>query len=248
MKQFLGSPHWDNRPVILVAGGPSLCGFELGRLAELDAWLVGVNESIFILPRCDAGVSADRMFVDKRFDRLKEKIADGTEIIISTGGSHREIDATLVMRKLTGRLSDKSNVLNTCGTSGYAALNAAYLKRAKRILLLGYDYSADGKHYYDDYEWHKPPKRAGCWEFWARFYDSTRPQLEANQIEVFNASSKSAIKAFPKGTVEQGLQWLKMKEPQREAEALSPASPCRAEPCLAKPRPAMPRLAAQDQV
>jgi hypothetical protein len=133
------------------------------------------------------------------------------EMIISTNSPHRPINgATVVTRRLTNKLSDKPDSIITCGTSGYGALNVAYLKRARRILLLGYDYDHTGTHHHPDYEWRKTPKRAGCWEFWARFYDSTRAQLDAAKVEVFNASPKSAIKTFPKGTIEEGLQWLTM--------------------------------------
>lgn len=210
MRSTIGSPHWSERPVILVAGGPSLRGFDLARLADLDAWIVGVNESIFCLPRCDCGVSVDRVFVSNRHDRLEARIAAGMEMVIALGinGSRYHLDAAYLARILTGKLSSKPDAVNTCGTSGYAALNVAYLKRAKKVLLLGYDYSADGGHHHQDYEWHKPPKRAHCWEFWAKFYDSTRPQLNAAKIEVFNASPKSVITAFQRGTIEQGLVWI----------------------------------------
>ena len=205
--------QWNDKPVVLVGGGPSLRGFAFNQLLAFDAWLVGVNDSIFCLPRCDCGVSVDRVFVEQRRERLAEKIAGGMEMIIATGPIERNLDATYMPRRLSNKLSDKPDELVTCGTSGYGALNVAYLKRAKRILLLGYDYSADGSHHHADYPWHKPPKRADCWSFWAKFYDSTRAQLDAAEIDVFNASPKSTIKAFQKGSIEEGLQWL---VPQRE--------------------------------
>ena len=68
MKSEIAAPYWNSRPVVLVAGGPSLSGFDFDRLAELDAWLVGINKSMFYLPRCDCGVSVDRRFVEKRFE------------------------------------------------------------------------------------------------------------------------------------------------------------------------------------
>jgi len=214
MKQIIAAPYWSDKPVILVGGGPSLRGFDFNRLLEFDAWLVGVNESIFCLPRCDAGVSVDRVFVEQRFDRLREKIAGGMELIIGTGSKvSQPIDATIVTRVLTNKLSDDPSKVVTCGTSGYGALNVAYLKRAKHVLLLGYDYSADGSHHHADYPWHKPPKRADCWGFWAKFYDSTVPQLQAAGVDVFNASPKSMIKVFGRGTIEDGLVWLD-KAPQ----------------------------------
>jgi len=206
---------WRDKPVVLVACGPSLRGFDFNRLLEFDAWLVGVNESIFHLPRCDAGVSVDRPFVDNRFDRLQEKISGGMEMIISTTGVRCPAGATFIPRRLTSKLSDKPEELITCGTSGYGALNVAYLKRAKKVLLLGYDYSADGAHYFEDYEWHHPPRRADCWSFWAGFYISALPQLKLAGIEVFNASPKSIITAFQRGTIDDGLQWLTTTTKQR---------------------------------
>lgn len=209
MRTAIGEPYWSERPVVLVAGGPSLRGFDLKRLGELDAWLVGVNDSIFHLPRCDCGVTVDHVFMGNRYDRIREKVARGMEMVVVSNGGHKfDGRMTVVVRRLTNKLSDKPSEIITCGTSGYGALNVAYLKRARKILLLGYDYSYDGKHYYGDYDWHKPPKRAGCWDFWARYYDSTVPQLRAAKIAVFNASPKSMIDAFPKGDIEQGLAWV----------------------------------------
>jgi hypothetical protein len=204
----IGEPYWSERPVILVAGGPSLRGFDLVQLASLDAWLVGINDSIFHLPRCDCGVTVDQVYVGKRSDRLKEKIDAGMEMIVATNPMPHSIGAIQLPRRLTNKLSDNPKEITTCGTSGYGALNVAYLKRAKKILLLGYDYSYDGSHYYDDYEWCKPPKRADCWAFWARYYESTRAQLDKAKIAVFNASPKSAINAFNKGGLAEGLAWV----------------------------------------
>jgi hypothetical protein len=211
MKKVIGAPYWDQKPVVLVAGGPSLRGFDFNRLLAFDAWIVGVNESIFCLPRCDAGVTVDKVFTKERFVQLKEKIAGGMEMIIATGANvPGPIDATILGRLLTNKLSAKPDLIVTCGTSGYGALNVAFLKRAKHVLLLGYDYSADGAHHHEDYPWHKPPKRADCWGFWAKFYDSTVPQLQQARVDVFNASPKSAIKAFGRGTIDEGLRWLEM--------------------------------------
>ena len=218
MKAQIGSPFWQDKPVIIVAGGSSLRGFDFNSLLEFDAWLVGVNESIFCLPRCDVGVSIDHMFIEQRFDRLKDKIAGGMELIIATGSKLKKpINATIMTRLLTNKLSSNPSQLISCGTSGYGALGVAYLKRAKTVLLLGYDYSADGAHHHEDYPWHKQLKRADCWGFWAAYYGSTVPQLKAAKIEVFNASPNSAITAFERGTIEQGLSWLRTKVQQREA-------------------------------
>jgi hypothetical protein len=217
MKHAIGAPYWDKKPVVLVGGGPSLRDFDFKRLLDLNAWLVGVNESIFSLPRCDVGVTVDKVFVEKRFDRLRAKIATGMEMIIATPTPAliRNMNATVLTRQLTHSLSDESHILISCGTSGYGAMNVAYLKRARRILLLGYDYSANGLHYHEEYEWFTPPKRADCWSFWAAFYKSMLPQLEAAGVEVFNASPKSTIKTFQKGTIDEGLQWLDPKAPRR---------------------------------
>lgn len=213
MMNSIGPPYWDDgRSAILVAGGPSLIGFDFCRLAKCNAWIVGINESIFHLPRCDCGVSADRVFVERRHDQLKEKIGCGMEMVISLGTVGRQkLNAIYLRRRLTNKLSESRTELITCGSSGYAALNVAYLKRARSILLLGYDYSSDGLHYHQNYEWHTPPKRAGCWHFWAAFYESTKAQLDKAKIEVLNASPDSAITAFRKVAVEDGLRWLEIE-------------------------------------
>ena len=93
-------------------------------------------------------------------------------------------------------------------TSGYAALNVAALKRARRIVLLGYDYGLiDGRHHYHDaYPWHHSANDQSM-PVWARQFNSAAQACRELGIEVVNASPSSAIDAFPKMSIEDALTW-----------------------------------------
>jgi len=105
-------------------------------------------------------------------------------------------------------LSENPQAINTVGSSGYAGLNLAYLKRAKKITLLGYDYGLlQGRHHYHNrYPWHKPG--TGQWARWAAGYESALPQLKSAGIEVINANPQSAITAFPKLSLIEALKGI----------------------------------------
>ena len=91
--------------------------------------------------------------------------------------------------------------------SGFAALNVAVLKGAKRIVLLGYDYrvSRDRHHYHDGYaQWFDPHNH---WAGWAKQFDHIAARLDVLDVRVMNASPDSAITTFPRCTIEEGLAW-----------------------------------------
>lgn len=108
------------------------------------------------------------------------------------------------------------NTLRWCGyrlgagaNSGFQAINLAAVAGAARIVLTGYDMSrARGVH------WHGPHRAvspglsdpdarmlAGC----ARIIDGVLGELRARGIEAVNASRETALRAWPRATIEEAL-------------------------------------------
>lgn len=89
--------------------------------------------------------------------------------------------------------------------SGYQAINLAYLWGAKRIILLGYDCrSIDGKaHWFGQHAAGLNQKQG--FSTWISHYQQLAHDLSAEGIEVINATPESAITAFTKRRIHEGL-------------------------------------------
>lgn len=197
-RDCIEAPWWADKPVYIIGGGPSLRGFDFRRLAALDAYVLGVNQAMFDAP-CDAGLTVDQDFLNKRWDALAEA-AQRIEVIIA-GCTGRLPGAVNMAKNWGGGLSADPKLVMSCGSSGYAAVNAAVLKRAKKIILLGFDYStAGGAHYHNAYPWFEPHD---AWSQWAMQYESMPPLLDALGVTVLNASPDSAISCFEKVSIEE---------------------------------------------
>jgi hypothetical protein len=204
----VGPPWWDDKPVYLVGGGPSLKGFQFDLLAGLHAHIVGVNQSMLDAPVC-AGLSTDWQFQRARVAELTE-LAKRIELFLTADAPDQSVPvipgAIYLTRHISGGLSTDPSVIRTVGSSGYAAINLAVLKRARRLVLLGYDYNINGAHHYHSaYPWYKPIAHGPSWGYWAGNYEAIMPDLDALGVQVFNASPDSAITCFEKITIEQAL-------------------------------------------
>ena len=205
----VGPPWWNDRTVYVVGGGPSLKGFDFTRLPSLGH-VFGVNQAM-VDAHCCAGISIDRLFIDANRLRL-ETFAASRELYLAPGNTWRKllepVAGATYLRNVPAGLSREPGTVATGGTSGYAALNLAVLKGAKRIVLLGYDYGLiDGRHHYHDaYPWHHVANDQS-WPAWAKQFDAAAPLLAAQGVEVVNASPQSAITCFPKMSIEDALTW-----------------------------------------
>lgn len=198
-------PWWDDRPVALIGTGPSLKGFDFVQFEETACHLVAVKNAMFDLPYTDAIFGLDFQWVKKHNSILEQLAADHRQVYLSVmepsvkGAIHLRFRQTQ-----EGGLSDDPGVIECGFNSGYGALNLAYLKGARQIVLFGYDYR--GGHYcperYPEYRPHE------AWESWGAHFSTTLEQLERRRIEVVCASPDSAITCFRRVSVEEGLRML----------------------------------------
>lgn len=93
-----------------------------------------------------------------------------------------------------------------CGNSGFGAFNLAVQFGAERIVLVGYDMRIDrGLHWHGNHPqpWNNPTEKTVA--RWRRCLDEAAPTMRALDIKVLNASSVSALAAYPKVTLEEAL-------------------------------------------
>lgn len=177
--------------IYIVGGGPSLSGFNLNVLSSRT--VICVNDGILFLPWAYAVVSADLIWMQKRAENLQ--VFAGHKYLVAAQPGQQ--DATWLLKVREPGLSSFRNEVHIGGTSGYAALNIAYLAGAKTIHLLGYDYHSPGVHWFGRYPWRSSADE-DLWQKWATAYNTTLPQLAATGVTVYNYSPQSRVTAFQK--------------------------------------------------
>jgi hypothetical protein len=198
----VGPPWWDDKPCLIVGTGPSLQGVDLSRLQGLGH-VLAVKESYHDLPFADLAFGLDLPWVHDERANLTE-LAQRMPLYIAylENVPHTPIPrAFYLKRDYCFQLSEDPQRISSGGHSGFGALNLAYLKRAKRIYLFGFDYH--GGHYYSD-------GRYGKWQeknqsLWIEGFFGAKALLDRDGVVVINASPKSAVKTFPRVSVEQAL-------------------------------------------
>ncbi len=191
------SPWWDDRPVYIVGGGPSLRDFDFERLRGRR--VLAVNEAFVNLPFApDAVFSLDSNWARHRCAEMT--CFTGEKFLAVQEPYWPYVDPSAIMLRRLRRpgLSVDQGSVHICGTSGYGALNVAYLKRAREIFLLGFDMAGSG-------HWHPEPGWGGeiALEPWAAAFDDASAQLSAEGVKVWNCSPRSAILAFSRISLEE---------------------------------------------
>lgn len=197
---IVSAPWWDE--AFLVGGGPSLRGFDFDRLRGKT--VVAINDAAKHLPWATALFSLDQKWITSRRNLMLsfpgEKYLAANEEITSN-----PVPGAIYLRRVRENgLSDDPGAICLGGTSGYGAVNLAYLKRSKRIVLLGYDFYQDeaGKHWHSGYEWVEG-KDVRYFDRWARLFGTMTPQLAKAGVNVLNASPMSRVEAFSKVSLEE---------------------------------------------
>jgi hypothetical protein len=208
-------PYWDDRPVAVIGGGPSLMNFDFEQLR--GAHVLAVKGSIFDIPWADAGFGLDM----PRFLEWREKLANVQSRVywavpedqLERTGPPPSKNVTFLKRLDGQNLSDDPSEIYGGGTSGFGAIQICLHKRAKCIVLLGYDYdgaydAAFGFRHNDQHYEKRRAQNYYNWVAWATHFEVYVPYLTANGITVINACPKSAIQCFHKMTLEDGVAML----------------------------------------
>lgn len=208
----VGEP-WTDRPVALVGSGPSLRGFDYEQLRSPLWRVIAVNQAVWNVPWADACVSIDIEWIR---DHAPKVIAELPAVAVFLGPPDRPHPITIpgathLRRRRTHGFSDDPGAIEMGGTSGYAALNFAYLKRVHFAALFGFDYSTKRGDHADDslYPWHPKGHNGRYWERWAMNFNEAFDQISRAGMSVFNASHESSIPTFPLGTVAEGVTALR---------------------------------------
>lgn len=217
------SPWWDDRPVAIVAGGPSLRGFDWERLRGYH--VLAVKGSIFDIPWADAGFGLDM----PRFEEWHEKLAAVTMPVYWAVPVEQSIITSrpspnmIFLKRLIGDgVSFDPTMIYGGGTSGYGSVQIAMLKHAKRIMLYGFDFNptVTGIHAYnnraltgfrhnDKHYGKRRMQNFANWQQWAKNFDAFREPCALRGIEIVNASPTSGIPTFKRVTHEESFEIMR---------------------------------------
>jgi len=206
----VAEPYWEGKPVAIIGNGPSTRGLAVDRLRG-RFHVLAVKAAIFDIPWADAGFGLDF----PRYQEWHRRLFGVTfpvywGIVNFTYIPTPTPDHVFFLHRIDrpAGLSDDPSFVNAGGTSGFGAFNLAWLKRARRVYLFGFDYHPDKKGAWHADETHYQVARGqtpGLWEAWAKHWATVAPKIKAAGVEVINVSPTSLITAFPKISIEEAL-------------------------------------------
>jgi hypothetical protein len=203
-------PYWNEKPVAIVGGGPSLQGFDFERLRD-RFHVLAVNGSILDLPWADAGFSLDQLAIRNwwpRFCSLDMPLHFAVPLPWLKGVDQRPTpNMSFYWRAQRNTFQRYHGQIACGGTSGFGALNLAWLKRARKIILLGFDYGArNGAWHHNEHQYHFSYRQVDAkWQQWAWNFHKAAARLQTDGVQVINASPHSRIEAFPRMTIDEAL-------------------------------------------
>jgi hypothetical protein len=212
----INKPWWDDKPVAVIGGGPSLLGFDFEQLR--GAHLLAVKGCIFDIPWADAGFGLDM----PRFMEWRNKLTSVQSRVywavpedqLARTGPPPAKNITYLKRLDGQNMSRDPGEIYGGGTSGFGAIQICLHKKAKTIILFGYDYDGqyDALHGFRNNDQHYEKRRAqnfANWEAWATHFEVYIPYLREQGIQILNACPASAIACFQKITIEDGVAMCK---------------------------------------
>jgi len=188
----------QNDVIFVVAGGPSLIGFDFERLRGKGRVLC-VNDAFRSVPFADWVFSSDwRWFVRRRKELLRSKLK--IKGFFAVQEKHKFFDPQFYFfkRSRESGFSVIADTVHVGRTSGFGALNLAFLFNPRKICLLGFDYKGND-HFYPAYEWYGHSRQA-------LLEKSVRDFDNLNCFHVVNLNPNSALKQFRFENIDEVLE------------------------------------------
>lgn len=192
---------FEGSDAIIVAGGPSLRGFDFGALRGRN--VIAINRAHEYIPGATV-----LWWTDARYwRRSSESIMAHSAPWKATGNYEykvRELPKTVEQYLFTGAdgFDEDADCLRHGWNGAYAATHLAAHLGAKRIILLGVDLRHDGtqngRNFHTGYE--IGPIPADTMDRWKASFATLAPIMAEKKIEVINGSPESALTVWPRTT------------------------------------------------
>lgn len=174
-------PLFKSQTVFLIGGGTSLRDFDFERVRSCRC--LAINESVIEVPWADALFFRDHEW----FARRSSVLAQWPGLIVTTSpGAKRDWPERVFL------IENNTRRMPRARTSGQQAVSLAIMMKAKRIVLLGFDWNRDGGNYHDRYSEPGLEYYGGITEAWIGYRDRAARQ----GTEIINATLGSQISEF----------------------------------------------------
>lgn len=183
----------------VIAGGPSLAGFDFARLPA--GYRIGANKSAWIA-KCDALVTVDHNFHREYRDRILS--FPGAVYVASDGPRQECPNATYWKHTREGFSWGEGRLAGS--NSGFAAFNLAVLLGFTEIALLGFDFKwhEDRSHFHGGYK--KQSRHADRQlGVWVKAFDEIAPQVKA-RVTHYIGPEGTRLNVFPQRPLASLLQ------------------------------------------
>jgi hypothetical protein len=211
----VGPPWWDEKPCAIVGNGPSLRGLDLGRLRS-DFHVLAVKGAMFNVSWADAGFGLDLPRYREWqgiIGTLTYPVYWATPKLKFLSDCTHPRNVRLIRRVDIPALSDDPTAICSGGSSGFGAVNLAWLKRSRRMLLLGFDYNADAGGHHDLRAYVSLQSQDEMrWRQWAKNFNRLQREIDLNGgAVIINAAPESRITAFPRMDIEAALAEIRQQ-------------------------------------
>jgi hypothetical protein len=189
---------------VVIAGGPSFdlkqCRtVAIAKQRDQSLNVIAINDAVYPCYWADYAYACDGQWWDFhgplyafRGGRIKLKVIDA---------AGNEINTTKVPGLHTfrangiERLCRDPTEISTGKNSGFQAVHVAYHLGATRIVLVGFDFRDVMQHWFGEHP--KDVRRSAVGREWVRYITNLGAELEREGVAIVNATTGSAITAFP---------------------------------------------------
>ena len=195
-----GQNEWKGETAVILAGGPSLRGFNPHSIAGRGARVMCINDSWKLYPWADAFYFCDTAWWRTNGEHSAYSIF--TECAWVTGNWDFRDHPRVAALQFSGQegFDPDTRYLRTGSNSGYQAIHLATHYGAARILLLGYDMRVTHRSH-----WHDEPRPDG---FAQKIRDTFLPHFTARPVKLHRGKVVEAGLSLVEALAERGIQVL----------------------------------------
>lgn len=184
---------WTDRTAFVLAGGPSLRGFDFDRLRGRE--VIAVNAAGYEAPWAPV-----LFFGDNAWGEANQPLVGswpGLVCTVSLRSAERGAAVRLVQVVDIDRGFPTRGLVRRGRSSGHTAVALAIAMGAARVVLLGFDMRSDDEgrtHYHDRYERRTAPEQLVIFQ---QHFAGWRDEAGAIGVSIVNATPGSALTEFP---------------------------------------------------
>jgi hypothetical protein len=184
------------KTAVILAGGPSLTQEQINAAQFSGHFTIVVNATYQKMPGANVLYSGDFMFWRTYIAKIRASKFKGELWTQDNSAAARWPDIKRIKGGNRGGLG--KDVIHQNGNSGAQAINFAFIKGFRRMILLGFDMKLGPngeKHHHPDHP--SPCVQAQTFDEWLKKFGPLAADLKKEKVEVLNATPGSALKLFP---------------------------------------------------